>query len=130
MRSPRLDRHREIVARFEAVARANVGKLAQFADLCRAAGVSPRSLSRAFQTAADTTPYRFVQTLRLTAVRQALLARTEDETVTDVATRFGFHELGRFAALYRDAFGESPSETKRRNAPDDHVSSDDHPSVD
>jgi AraC family ethanolamine operon transcriptional activator len=33
------------------------------------------------------------------------------ETVTAVAMRCGFRELGRFAAAYRATFGESPSET-------------------
>jgi len=35
-------------------------------------------------------------------------------TVTDVAERWGFHHLGSFAALYRNRWGESPSETLRR----------------
>jgi transcriptional regulator GlxA family with amidase domain len=33
-----------------------------------------------------------------------------------VALRCGFRELGRFAADYRAAFGENPSETLRRNS--------------
>ena len=32
-------------------------------------------------------------------------------TVRAVATSLGFLHMGRFAAAYRDAFGESPSET-------------------
>jgi transcriptional regulator GlxA family with amidase domain len=35
-----------------------------------------------------------------------------------VASRCGFRELGRFAADYRAAFGEYPSETLRRSAAD------------
>jgi transcriptional regulator GlxA family with amidase domain len=34
--------------------------------------------------------------------------------VTRVALGLGFGHVGRFAALYRQAFGESPSETLRR----------------
>jgi AraC-like DNA-binding protein len=45
-------------------------------------------------------------------VRRVLAS--EDVTVTQAAMRFGFRELGRFGVLYREAFGESPSETRRR----------------
>jgi AraC-like DNA-binding protein len=39
---------------------------------------------------------------------------SEEGTVTEAAMRFGFPELGKFGVLYRKAFGESPSETRRR----------------
>jgi len=32
-------------------------------------------------------------------------------TVTEIATCFGFAELGRFSVEYRKVFGESPSQT-------------------
>jgi AraC family ethanolamine operon transcriptional activator len=73
---------------------------------------------RAFRAVRDTTPHRYLHALRLNGAREALLASDADEeTVTRVALRFGFRELGRFAVEYRAAFGESPSETLRHAAP-------------
>ena len=37
-------------------------------------------------------------------------------TMTEVATRFGFYELGRFAVQYREAFGERPNPGRRGHA--------------
>jgi len=111
-----IQRYQQVVDRFDAVARANLGSLMRIAELCRAAGVTPRTLSRAFHAIRGTAPSRYLHELRLSEVRQALLSDAGDSSVTDVAMRFGFRELGRFAVDYRARFGESPSETLRRTA--------------
>jgi transcriptional regulator GlxA family with amidase domain len=116
--SQRDQRYRQFVRRFDAAARADLGRSVGIAELCRIAGVERRTLLRAFRTIHGTAPSRYLRTLRLGHVRQALLAPDgARKTVTEVATRFGFRELGRFAVDYRTAFGESPSETLRRAAP-------------
>jgi len=51
----------------------------------------------------------------LTEARRALLlAQDRNVTVTEIATDFGFAELGRFSVEYRAVFGECPSATLRR----------------
>jgi len=85
------------------------------AGICRAAGVSPRTLARAFHAIHGVPPFHYLCALRLAQARQVLLSG-DDATVTEVAMRFGFRELGRFAALYRKEFGESPSATLQRAA--------------
>jgi AraC-like DNA-binding protein len=40
-----------------------------------------------------------------------LSADSDHATVTEIATGFGFGELGRFSVEYRKVFGESPSQT-------------------
>jgi transcriptional regulator GlxA family with amidase domain len=111
----RSEHYRRIVARFEEVARGNLGTSMRIADLCRAVGVTPRTLERAVRAVHVATPLEFLHALRLTEARQTLLSkRGAAGSVTEVATRFGFRELGRFSGEYRQRFGESPSETLRR----------------
>jgi AraC family transcriptional regulator, ethanolamine operon transcriptional activator len=111
---PQVRRYQQIVDRFEEVARANLEGLPHITDLCQAAAVTQRTLSRAFRVIRGTTPSGYLRVLRLGQVRQALLsADGGTETVTQIAMRFGFRELGRFAVDYRATFGESPSETLR-----------------
>jgi transcriptional regulator GlxA family with amidase domain len=57
----------------------------------------------------------FLKQRRLEAANRELLAADPAEThVTDVALRYGFYQMGRFAVEYRRAFHEPPSQTLRR----------------
>jgi AraC-like DNA-binding protein len=83
--------------------------------LCRALGVSERTLRKAFHRIHGLPPCRHLRMLRLSRARRALLsADGRLTTVTAIATHFGFLELGRFSVEYRKAFGESPSRTLNR----------------
>jgi transcriptional regulator GlxA family with amidase domain len=62
-----------------------------------------------------TTPTRHLHGLALAEARAAL-QDPATRSVKQVALRCGFRELGRFAADYRAAFGENPSETLRRHS--------------
>ena len=108
----RTQRYRQIVDHFEEVARANPENFVHVEDLSRIAGINQRTLSRAFRQVRGTTPYRYLQHLRLTEVKRVLAL--EGGSVTRAAMRFGFRELGRFGVLYKKAFGESPSQTRQR----------------
>jgi transcriptional regulator GlxA family with amidase domain len=84
-------------------------------SLCAAAGVSRRTLEYAFDEHLGLPPMAFVRQLRLHALRRTLLAsRLGESTVTELAYRLGFTQLGRLAGEYRYAFGEPPSATLAR----------------
>jgi AraC-like DNA-binding protein len=60
-------------------------------------------------------PKRYLWMRRMNLARRALRsADLEHTTVTEVATEYGFWELGRFSVAYRSLFGEPPSAALRR----------------
>lgn len=84
------------------------------ADIAKATGVGVRGLQQGFQRALDMSPMRYLRQVRLREAHREL--RASDPTATtvgDVATRWGFHHQGRFAAEYRRRYGCSPGETLR-----------------
>jgi AraC-like DNA-binding protein len=87
----------------------------QVTDLCRAAGVSERTLEYAFKEVMGLTPVGYLMRLRLHRVRQALLAATHaSSTVSAEALKWGFWHFGEFSRAYKACFGELPSDTLRR----------------
>ena len=94
--------------------RANLHERVRLDRLAQIADVHPRTLERHFQTFLNTTPHGWVRQMRLGRARQELINGNGDTTITDVALASGFGQLGRFAAQYREHFGELPSETLRR----------------
>ncbi|WP_202803491.1 AraC family transcriptional regulator [Rhodococcus sp. JVH1] len=83
-------------------------------EIAGAVGVSLRGLQHGFQTSLQTTPMRYLRDLRLRKVRGDLLAADpETAGVAEIAYRWGFNHLGRFAGQYREMFGESPSAALR-----------------
>jgi AraC-like DNA-binding protein len=80
-------------------------------DLCRATNAGARALFKTFKEARGYSPMAFVKRVRLTRAREMLSSGTPQVTVTSVALQCGFFNLGHFAAEYRRAFAELPSET-------------------
>jgi AraC-like DNA-binding protein len=85
-------------------------------DIAAAVGVSVPTLNRAFRKCHAMGPKAFVKQRRLDRVRSELLrADPQATTVTAIATKYALWHLGQFAADYKRAFHESPSDTLRRN---------------
>ncbi|GAA3054964.1 AraC family transcriptional regulator [Streptomyces roseofulvus] len=84
------------------------------AELAAHARVSVRRLQESFREYVGMSPMAYVREVRLERVREELRAAEPDEvSVSEVAWRWGFAHQGRFAARYRERFGESPSRTLR-----------------
>src|SRR3954464_14717877 len=86
----------EAVERAEAYVRAHPGTLVPISRLSRVVGLSERGLRNAFYSVRGMGPKRSLVAERLEGPRRALSnGRRGDTTVTRVATRCGFFELGR-----------------------------------
>jgi AraC-like DNA-binding protein len=84
------------------------------AALARRVAVSARSLQDGFARSVGVPPTRYLRELRLDRAHEDLRsADPHTATVSHIAGRWGFMYLSRFAAAYREKFGESPSQTLR-----------------
>ncbi|HEY0531180.1 MAG TPA: AraC family transcriptional regulator [Actinoplanes sp.] len=83
-------------------------------DLAAIAGVGVRVLQESFRQHVGMSPLTYLRRLRLDGVH-AELSRSEpwEVSVSEVAFRWGFTHLGRFAGAYRARYGVAPSQTLR-----------------
>ena len=83
------------------------------AEIAAAAQLSPRALQAAFRRHLGTTPLGHLRSVRLARAHADLLAarRGDGQTVSEIANRWGFSQLSRFAHDYRTRYGQSPRET-------------------
>ncbi len=84
-------------------------------DLSSVAGVSVRTIQKAFKEYRNCTPMDAVTQQRLIKARKMLSNPDEGLSVLDVAMELGYLHPSRFAAQYRKKFGENPSETLKRS---------------
>ncbi|MGE5360991.1 MAG: helix-turn-helix domain-containing protein [Bacteroidales bacterium] len=83
-------------------------------EICAATKTSYTTLEKAFRETYGMTPKAMMTAMRLSGVRRALLHSDPTTNISATALRWGFVELGRFSAQYRQRYGEVPSETLRR----------------
>ncbi|BAH52992.1 AraC family transcriptional regulator [Rhodococcus opacus] len=104
----------EYVGRAEHYMREHAAELPTVSEVAAAVGVSVRALSGAFRRYRETTPNRFLTEVRLQRIHDELIAATHECTVSSVAARWGYVNMGVFAAAYRGRFGENPSRALAR----------------
>ena len=111
----RTDAHSTTVRRAVAYIDDHADQPLTVADIAAAAHVTVRTLQYAFRRHLDTTPLAYLRRARLAHAHRELRDAHPlgDTTVRDIAVRWGFAHPGRFAALYREAYGASPSSTLR-----------------
>lgn len=93
--------------------RAHMHEPLTLAEIAAAAGIGERSLQHGFRTFRGTTPLAYLRDLRLQQAHAELSRAENTLPVSEVALKWGFTHMGRFAAKYQAAYGRSPSETRR-----------------
>ncbi|MFQ3458001.1 helix-turn-helix domain-containing protein [Bradyrhizobium sp. UFLA01-814] len=116
-RSRTRSNHTALMARFEAALRKSVDRKIALPDLCAEIGVPERTLRMCCHEFLGVSPMRYLLLRRLNKTRAALRrADASTASVSSIAREHQFLELGRFAATYRAAFGETPLTTLQRKA--------------
>ena len=103
-----------LLRRATAYIEANAGNDIALTDIAEAVHVTPRAVQYMFRRHLNMTPLQYLRRIRLDLAHRDLeVASHPDQTVTQIAARWGFMHTGRFAVLYRQTFGRSPHETLR-----------------
>ncbi|BAL07051.1 helix-turn-helix domain-containing protein [Bradyrhizobium japonicum] len=109
------DSYQRIVAEMERLIRHDLAIWHKTTELAERVGVSVRTLQSATQAICGMSPHRYSRVLRLWSVRKQLRTGPARRSVKACAIGHGFWHLSEFAASYRAAFGELPSETLHRS---------------
>lgn len=94
---------------------ANIAQPFTMLTVAEAAKVSIRALEVGFRDFKGTTPAAYLRTIRLQAAREDLRDPSNRQPLRDICLKWGFFHFGRFSAIYRAAYGENPSDTRRRS---------------
>lgn len=108
-------RHHDLIAACDRLMLSNSEAHVGLAEIARRSGYSLRSLELIFRHGVGMTPKRWFMIARLNGALRDLLTCDQTCTVSDVATKWGFQHMSRFAQYYRKAFGELPHDTLNRS---------------
>ena len=110
----RLDSRPPLLRRAIAYIEGNVEEAIALADIAASVHVTPRALQYMFRRHLQITPMEYLRRVRLDHAHRELLASDPSTTTIQiVSTRWGFAHTGRFASMYRKAYGRNPSDTLR-----------------
>ena len=84
--------------------------------LSRETGVPERTLNHICHAFSGLSPITYIKRGHMSLAHAMLYRGGPDATVTRIATFCGFSELGRFSVVYRQRYGQSPSQTLRQSA--------------
>lgn len=110
--TPRQQRRQDIVRRVRKLVTEDPYEYQGVERLCEALHLTRRTLQNCFQDSLGISPASYLRLVRLNAVRRELRCGPDDQTISNVAARWGFWHMGHFSHDYKSLFGETPSHTR------------------
>ena len=83
-------------------------------DIANYAGISQVHLRRIFKSAANTTPIKYVNFLKLEKAKNMLI--NSNYNINEIASSVGFDDAYYFSRIFKKEFGISPSEYKKNHS--------------
>jgi len=80
-------------------------------DVAESVHISTRGLQYSFRRSLNTTPTEYLRRVRLDGAHRDLRDSAGDESVAQIARRWGFGNSSRFNSLYRQTYGRGAKET-------------------
>ncbi|MFP4568973.1 GlxA family transcriptional regulator [Rhodosalinus sp.] len=101
-----------LVARAIRIFAEDLAAPATVADVAERLNITPRHLERSFKQATGQNPTAYFRHLRMQAARQIVMYT--NDSIADVAAAVGYANTRPFVRQYRDAFGLTPQEDRKR----------------
>ncbi len=93
----------------------NISNRVTIEQLIEEVDIRGRQFHGAFKSNYGFTPKKYLQNLRLNAVRkELLLADPENTKISDIAFKYDFIHMSHFGETYKKMFGQMPSETLQK----------------
>jgi AraC family transcriptional regulator len=90
----------------------NIDTPIQLEDIATHVGISLSSLKRLFEEATDKTPGAFIRRLRMEFAFRSL--KNHNESILEIALSSGFDDPSAFARRFKETFGYSPKEARKK----------------
>ena len=101
-----------MVAKAVAVFAANLTEPISVADVAGEVGVSARQIERSFKKATGQSPSHYYRSMRMKAARQ--LVMYSKDSMAQIALQVGYGSTTPMVQHYKNAFGISPQDDRRR----------------
>jgi AraC family ethanolamine operon transcriptional activator len=110
--TPRQQRRQDVVRRVRDLVHDQPHHGLGVEALCAQLHITRRTLQNCFQDSLGISPASYLRLVRLNAVRRELRSSPAEQTIGDLAARWGFWHMGHFSHDYKALFGETPSNTR------------------